>query len=80
MKKKILLAVTAVAMAVTLCFTCRTVANQCENGFSMNLEALADGEIDVWPLCAWDPEWVCGWIFPDDEEILDDFVNPIYFP
>lgn len=67
-------------MAAALCFTCKTVTNQSVSAFSVNLEALADGEIEVWPLCAWSPGYVCGWIFPDDEEILDDFVNPIYFP
>ena len=78
MKKKILLAVTAVAMAAALCFMCKTVTNQGNSDFSMNLEALADGEISVGPMCAWSPGWLCITYFPDgDIEILEDFMPVI---
>lgn len=80
MKKKIILCTTAFIMAAALCFTCKTVANQSVSSFSINLEALADGEVDAVNLCAWDPEWECGWIFPDEEIIVDNFVNIIHFP
>ena len=73
MKKKILLAVTAVAMVAALCFMCKTVTNRGNSDFSMNLEALADGEISVEHLCVWSPGYICVWVFSDWEFALDDY-------
>ena len=44
MKKKLFLGMAAIAMALAVGMTVKTVARQSEDPFQMNLEVLADGE------------------------------------
>lgn len=75
--KKLLFTIAAIAVAMSIYVIKMTKSEK--SFFETNIEALSGPETDAGNLCAYDPEFFCEWVFPDETIHVDNMTNILWY-